>query len=183
MADITRWFSPNQKVYPHSPVKTVKGSNKALVPESLGGTKAKGCTCTIDTLYDNIEKLGSSTDVKCLAYTQSFKEDQIMMYNEDYMTREVDKAIGRTKNVLKYIMVADWSPTGRFHMHGVIVFNDIVQILSFQKKMVTKFGNIKLKTIDNSVKWANYCVAIYKEEGKDGVHVNIKNLRIASNIL
>nr|UOF83113.1 rep protein [Cressdnaviricota sp.] len=182
MADITRWFSPNQKVYPHSPVKTIKGS-KALVPESLGGTKAKGTTCAIEHLYDNIEKLASSTDVKCLAYTQSFKEDQILMYNEDYMTREVDKAISKCRNVMKYTMVADWSPTGRFHMHGVIIFNDIVKILSFQKKMISKFGNIKLKTIDNSIKWANYCVQVYKDEGKDGVRVNIKNLRIASNTI
>lgn len=123
-------------------------------------------TENVDKLQDKIEKYASEGG---RAYTITFTDILLNKYKDRYLMLQVEKMIKRTKNVLKYVFIKDLSATGRFHLHGVILAKRIEVYEIVRKKMSKNFGICKVKFVDNTQKWADYCGQQYTKEGKKDI--------------
>lgn len=81
------------------------------------------------------------------------------------------------------MLISDESINGRFHFHGVIEFDNIQAVETLRRKLTKTYGKTKVKAIDDTVKWANYCTAQYTEDGKKGVHLKMKKAIVISNTI
>lgn len=58
----------------------------------------------------------------------------------------------------KYNLFMEISKKGRLHFHGTITFEHYSNVLGFYMKSLNKIdANICIKSIDDSVKWSEYC--------------------------
>jgi len=104
-------------------------------------------------LYDEIERIGSKGG---LAFTITFTDQILFKFREKYIESEVNKIIKKTKGVIDHCFISEYSATGRFHMHGTILFKEVKNSTNLRRKL-SKFGITKVKAIDNSPGWAAYC--------------------------
>jgi len=119
----------------------------------------------------DVEDIIERMSVNGRAITITFREDIIIKYKEKYLMIDLYNLLGKTRCVLKYILVADWSVSGRFHLHGTIQVTDITKITNIRRKL-NRYGMTKIGPINNTLIWADYCVKQYKKEGKHGVFVD-----------
>lgn len=110
------------------------------------------------------------------AITITFDDYTLMKYTEKYLMVDIENIMKKTRCVLKYTLVADWSKVGRFHLHGVIIFTDITKIQGLRRKLA-KHGRTKVVVITDSVGWSEYCMKQYSDEGKKGVIIPEEKLK------
>jgi len=104
-------------------------------------------------IYTAIEDIGAKGG---LAFTITFTDQILFKFKEKYIESEINKMIRKTKGVIDHCFVSEFSATGRFHMHGAILFKEIKNVTNLRRKL-SKFGITKVKAIDNSPGWAAYC--------------------------
>lgn len=125
---------------------------------------------TLQVIRDKIGKLPH-------AITVTFTDDQLYRNTERYLCDEVNKVFKSVRHVQQYILISDISCTGRFHLHGAMSIYNIHAITTLRRKL-SRFGITKVKLIDNTVKWSNYCVEQYTEQGKKNIKIPIKAIKI-----
>lgn len=107
-----------------------------------------------DVLYARIEAIGAKGG---RAFTVTFKDEYLNKYKETYLEQQIRTLTKKTKGVLDFEYVSEYSKTGRFHLHGCVLVQDIKVLASLRRKY-SKFGICKVKVVDNSVGWATYCL-------------------------
>lgn len=105
-------------------------------------------------LHKHLEELGAKG---ARAYTVTFKDDFLNKYKEAYLEHEARMLTKRTRGVLDFEYVGEYSKTGRFHMHGAVLVKD-VKVLANLNRKYSKYGISKCKCITDTVGWADYCV-------------------------
>lgn len=90
------------------------------------------------------------------AFTVTFTDHFLNKYKESYLEFKVNKITARTKGVLEYCFASEYSDAGRFHLHGVVLCTDLPSLSNVRRKLA-RFGIVKVKVIDDSVKWSIYC--------------------------
>lgn len=111
------------------------------------------------------------------AITVTFMDSQLLKYSTTWLCNEVDKVFKKTRAVDRYILVSDVSAAGRFHLHGSIYISNIKAITTLRRKLVI-YGISKIKLLDNAVKWADYCTLQYLPDGKKGVRLESKDMKL-----
>jgi len=104
------------------------------------------------------------------AYTVTFTDHNLKMYKDQYLYDMVEMIMKKTKGVVKYKMIGEYSETGRYHLHGVVLCNTLQQHGNLQRKLRRTFGIVKVKVIDNTPKWAEYCVKSYAKQEAIAAH-------------
>lgn len=173
MSDITNWFGTGKRLS-IAPTHLRRVGTSSADPESLGGGSA---VMALSSLRDIMLDISSDLKLLPIAVTISFRDEVLFKYNEHYMMNLVEKDLKSTKNVLRYCMIVDYSKVGRFHMHGVVLLQNVLKSQYLKNKLTKSCGNVKFKNIDNSVKWADYCVELYTKDGKKGMHVKEKHMK------
>lgn len=157
----------------------LRGSNEVGgIVQTLDQTMPPVALAMVDTKVrkvEDVEKIIEEISAKGRALTITFTDDVIMKYKERYIMGEIYKVLNKTRCVLSFIMVADWSKVGRFHMHGAFCVTDITKITGLRRKL-SKYGFTKVVPITNSLRWANYCIKQYTQDGKDGIVIKQDNL-------
>lgn len=92
-----------------------------------------------------------------LAYTITYSDTNLARYRETYLIQYTLEIIRKTKGYKLCSMIPEYSKTGRIHMHGVIKMGTMANHSTLQRKLRREFGMIKVKPIDNTVKWRDYC--------------------------
>lgn len=110
------------------------------------------------------------------ALTITFRDDIRFKYKELYLANAIKRLIDKTKGVIDYEFVSDWSKTDVFHMHGTIEVNKQSVITNVRRKLHNQFGMTKVKLIDNSERWVDYVLSQYSDTGKKGVKIDIKDI-------
>lgn len=91
------------------------------------------------------------------AFTVTFTDSYLNKYKDKYLENEIRQLTKKTKGVTDFEFVAEYSKVGRFHMHGVVLVKD-VKVLANLRRKYGKFGICKVKAINNTQGWAEYCV-------------------------
>lgn len=86
----------------------------------------------------------------------TFTNPMLNTYKRSYIAKELKKTLDRSKNVLKYNMIAELSEFGRFHYHGIILFKDTKRIDNFRRRLTTKYGRTEVKYIRNEESYVDY---------------------------
>jgi len=107
-----------------------------------------------------------------VAVTITFRDVELNMYKETFLCDMVRRVFKTTRGVYRYCMVNDYSQLGRFHLHGSISVKCASVIETLRKKFYKQFGKSKVKLIDNSPKWASYCLEQFTIKGKNNVKVS-----------
>lgn len=105
-------------------------------------------------LEERIERMGA---IGGKAITITFTNKWILKYNERYLLNQVETLTKKTRYVVDHVYVPEHSKIGRFHIHGIFYVTNIRGVTNLLKKL-DQFGKITIKTIDDSPKWAKYCV-------------------------
>lgn len=114
----------------------------------------------MDWVHTMIEHIGAQGG---RAITVTFTDAYLNKYKEDYLMIKVNEIIKKTKGVIDHILQSEYSQAGRFHLHGVVYCKDLKSLGQVRRKM-SLFGICKIKTIDNTVKWADYCTKDMKKK-------------------
>lgn len=98
------------------------------------------------------------------AYTITFTDHNLWKYKEQFLYDTVEILLKKTKGVLRWCLIPEYSETGRYHMHGVILCNTLQSHSRIQRKLRRNFGIIQIKCIDNSRRWMLYCMKQYNDD-------------------
>lgn len=140
--------SPPSSLWQEIPsgAKNSNSLDAIIAPETTSGGNV--------TLQRHLEELGAKG---ARAYTVTFKDDLLNKYRRAYLEHEVRMMTKRTRGVIDFEYVGEYSKTGRFHMHGAVLVKD-VKVLANLNRKYSKYGICKCKCITNSVGWAEYCL-------------------------
>lgn len=135
---------------PVAMVRTAMGANS----NSLDAITPPWPMSQYEYATGKIEKIGAHGG---LAYTITFTDRNLNMYRQNYLIEMVYKKCGSTRGCEEYYFAPEYSGTGRFHLHGAVYCPKMNSHSNLQRKLRKEFGIIKVKQIDNSIKWAEYC--------------------------
>lgn len=112
--------------------------------------------------YTRMESLGAKG---ARAYTVTFTDKILSMYKEAYLEHEIRILTKKTRGVIDYEFKGEYSDTGRFHLHGLVLVKDVKTLANLNRKY-SKYGIYKCKVIDDSPGWAKYCLKAMLEDVK-----------------
>lgn len=125
-------------------INPITPMNISLSPQALGAL--------ISTKYD--PKL-------CNEVTITFSDKWIIPYNVNYIQIKLQDFLRRWSKVANYIMVQDYSKTGRLHYHGIL---EMQQIDRFERLIINlrkTFGRVECKQIAFWESYIKYMLGIY----------------------
>lgn len=135
-------------------------ANKPGVMRTLDAITPGGRNGYLEEKVKELEILGHNGR----AITITFKDSVLHTYKDRFLWNAAQDICKRTKGINRYILVPEYSETGRFHLHGVVEAISLVAYGTLQRKLSKQFGITKIKVIDNTVRWAEYCT---KQKEKD----------------
>lgn len=94
------------------------------------------------------------------AITITFIDHVLSKYKRTYLRQLIREIIKKTRNIYRIILIPELSKVGRFHYHGVVKCRDI-NVINRLKLKLSILGICQVKCIDNTMKWAHYCVKSY----------------------
>lgn len=140
---------PNTKP-PSTVWKTIPGDTS----NSLDAIIARDRYHSNEATLARMEELGAKG---ARAYTVTFRDEFLNKFKEAYLEHEIRMITKKTRGVIDFEYVGEYSKTGRFHMHGAVLVKD-VKVLANLNRKYSKYGICKCKYIDDSVGWADYCL-------------------------
>lgn len=96
------------------------------------------------------------------AITVTFTDKWIFTYKDQALYNFVTQVFKKTRHISEFILVKEYSDTGRFHIHGAFYTDNIKAITNLRRKL-SVYGISRVKCVDDSIKWSQYCV---KDMGK-----------------
>lgn len=109
-----------------------------------------------------------------LEITITFKDSTLRIYKDEYMFTQIMKYL-KKKPYLKCGLVADYSKTGRFHLHGIIEFQDITKVKTIKNYFSRTYGQIHINRISFYDSYVKYCIGQYDKDHEkymDNLHLN-----------
>lgn len=150
--------------------KSAFGGNKynsldgIIPPESNSTSNISQYVSLTDEYTTDPHKIETFLEsISDFAFTITFTDYNIHTYTRQHLTAIIQKALDQTRNIIKYCFVAELSKVGRFHYHGSIKVSKLSAVENLRKRL-SHLGKIKIKKVDNSPKWAHYCMKSYDHE-------------------
>lgn len=94
----------------------------------------------------------------------TFSDKWLIPYNTTYIQMRLKEFMDRWTKTANYILVQDYSSTGRLHYHGLI---EMVNVDKYQKLLVNlrrTFGKIECLPINKWDIYMHYITGVYEEE-------------------
>lgn len=132
-----------------------------------------------DTVKSKLERVGCKG---CHALTVTFTDQCLLKYREEYLEKELNKILLGVRALSQFILVRDYSSSGRMHYHGIIDITNIKSITNLRRRLKV-FGITKVKLIDDNPKWVLYCIGQYTRQGKNGVVLSGEDISYITNII
>lgn len=107
----------------------------------------------IESVKDRIELIGTDGG---RAFTVTFTDKLLRTFKPAFLYQSVIQQIKKTRGVVDFEFVGEYSDIGRYHMHGVISVKE-VKVLATLNRKLRKYGILKIKMVTNTVGWAEYC--------------------------
>lgn len=97
----------------------------------------------------------------CNEVTITFKDSIIIPFKVEYIHNRVNDFLRRWSKVANYVLVQDYSQTGRLHYHGILEMNQIDKFERLIINLRKTFGRIECKQISFWDSYLHYMVGLY----------------------
>jgi len=114
--------------------------------------------------------IGSMIDKKGLSITITFRESLLLKYKKRYIRVMIEEIMKHTKGIREYMLIPDYSSSGRFHYHGVILFNEVKNVMTLKRKLSREIGRTDISQIRRGLSYGPYCFKLYNVEKETFEH-------------
>lgn len=140
-----------ETLMPLCPDEKATGEFKIRVREWKDIERSRGAD--YESVHNRIDIIGTDGG---RAFTITFTDKLLRTFRPEYLYTIATTEVKKTRGVIDYEFVGEYSDTGRYHLHGVISTND-VKVLATLNRKLRKFGILKIKMVNNTTGWADYC--------------------------
>lgn len=140
--------------------------NPCRINAQNGNTQQSTSLISIETLETIREKTDRmiDNDRGSMELTITMTDTLLNRYKKKYVKIMIEDIIRHTKGIRDCILIPDYSETGRFHYHGVVIFNKLSSINTLKRKLTKQIGRTRIAQIMYTESYKKYMYKIYDNE-------------------
>ena len=121
---------------------------------------------TLETIREKTDRM-IDNDRGSMELTVTMKDSLLNRYKKKYIKMMIENIIRHTKGIRDCILIPDYSNAGRFHYHGVVIFNKLSSMNTLKRKLTLQIGRTSIAQISYTESYKKYMYKIYDAENPE----------------